>query len=129
MKLVFSAARSLRKTFRSFTFAFRGIALVFRHENNTRIHLLATGLVIIAGWVLQLTYVEWAIIITQIGLVWAAEAFNSAIEKLVDFISPQIHPKAGAIKDIAAGAVLFVAISAALVGIIIFGRKVLWVFS
>lgn len=125
MNLLLSALRSLRKTFRSFTFAFRGIGLVIRYENNTRVHLLAAGLVLVAGWTLQLTYIEWTIIITQIALVWAAEAFNSAIEKIVDFISPEFHPKAGAIKDIAAGAVLFIAIGAALTGLIIFGRKLI----
>lgn len=90
--------------------------------------MLATGAVLLAAWLLQLTYIEWAIIVTQIGLVWAAEAFNSAIEKIVDFISPEFHPKAGAIKDIAAGAVLFIAMSAAITGLIIFSRKLLILF-
>lgn len=125
MSLLGNAVRSLRKTGRSFRFAFRGIWLVFRYENNTRIHLLATLAVLILGWWLKLNYVEWAIIVTQIGLVWAAEAVNTAIERIVDFISPSHDPRAGAIKDIAAGAVLIIAIAAAVVGCIIFGRKVI----
>ena len=125
MNLLLSAFRSLKKTFRSFVFAFRGIRLVIRYENNTRIHLLAAASALVAGFALQLTYIEWTIIITQIALVWAAEAFNSAIEKIVDFVSPEFNPKAGAIKDIAAGAVLFIAIGAAITGTIIFGRKIL----
>lgn len=125
MSLLRNAVRSLRKTWRSFGFAWNGIMLVFIHENNTRVHLLATLAVLVAGWIFGLTYVEWALIGTQISLVWAAEAFNSAIEKVVDFISPDFHPKAGEIKDIAAGAVLFVAMGAATTGLIIFIRKIL----
>ncbi|MCU0353219.1 MAG: diacylglycerol kinase family protein, partial [Cytophagales bacterium] len=61
---------------------------------------------------------------TQIGLVWAAEAVNTAIERLVDFVSPGHDPRAGAVKDIAAGAVLIISIAAAVVGCIVFGRKI-----
>ena len=124
MSLLNSGMRSLRKTGRSFRFAFRGVWLVFRHENNTRIHLLATVAVVCVGWWLKLTYLEWAVIVTQIGLVWAAEAMNTAIERLVDLVSPGRDPRAGAVKDIAAGAVLLIAIAAAVVGCIIFGRKI-----
>ncbi|MDJ1466502.1 diacylglycerol kinase family protein [Cytophagaceae bacterium DM2B3-1] len=126
MNLLRSAIKSLQKTFRSFRFAIRGIGFVIQYENNTRIHLLASLAAIIAGMLLKLNYIEWTIIITQIVLVWSAEAFNSAIEKIVDFISPDFHPKAGAIKDIAAGAVLFIAIGAAITGLIIFGHKI-WI--
>ncbi len=127
MNLFANAIRSLQKTRRSFRYAFRGIGLVFIHENNTRIHLLATVSVLLAGWFFRLDHIEWAIILMQIGLVWAAEAFNSAIEKVVDLVSPGFNPKAGAIKDIAAGAVLLIAIVAAVVGLVVFGRKImLW---
>lgn len=125
MSLFNSALRSFRKTLRSFRYAFRGIALFFRQENNTRTHLLATVLALAAGWFFRLNYIEWTIILTQIGLVWAAEAFNSAIERIVDFVSPEFNAKAGAIKDIAAGAVLLISITAVLVGLIVFGRHLL----
>lgn len=112
-----------RKVGRSFQFAGQGIIDLFRFENNARVHLLLAGLVVVAGFYLQLSRVEWAIILTQIGLVWAAEAMNTAIEKLCDFVSPGIHPQIKAIKDLSSGAVLILAIAAVLVGLVILGGR------
>ncbi len=125
MSLLHNAVCSIQKTWRSFGYAWNGIVLVVVHENNTRIHMLATVAVVAAGFFFELTYLEWTMIVTQISLVWGAEAFNTAIEKVVDFISPEFHPKAGEIKDIAAGAVVFIGIGAATTGLIIFIRKLL----
>ena len=111
----------VRKVLRSFRFAGQGIIDLFRFENNAKVHLLVAVAVIIAGFVFSLSRVEWAIILTQIGLVWAAEAFNTAIEKICDFVSPGIHPQIKAIKDLSSGAVLILTIVAVFVGLIIFG--------
>ena len=110
-----------RKVRRSFRFAGQGIVDLFRFENNAKVHLLIAVLVTVAGFYWQLSRVEWAIILTQFGLVWAAEAVNTAIEKLCDFVSPGIHPQIKAIKDMASGAVLILAIIAVIVGLIILG--------
>ncbi|MBD2702207.1 diacylglycerol kinase family protein [Spirosoma sp. BT702] len=114
-----------RKVIRSFRFAGQGIMDLFRFENNAKVHLLIAILVVLAGFALQLSRIEWAIILTQFGLVWAAEAFNTAIEKLCDFVSPDIHPQIKAVKDLSSGAVLLVAIAAAIVGLIILGGRLL----
>ena len=114
-----------RKVWRSFGFAGQGIVDMFRYENNAKVHLLIAGLVIAAGFWLRLSRVEWAIILTQIGLVWAAEAMNTAIEKLCDLVSPGQHPQIKAIKDLSSGAVLILAIVAVIVGLIVLGGKVL----
>ncbi|UFH56772.1 diacylglycerol kinase family protein [Spirosoma sp. KNUC1025] len=116
---------NFRKVLRSFRFAGQGIIDLFRYENNAKVHLLIAGLVVLVGLYCQLSRTEWAIILTQIGLVWAAEAFNTAIEKLCDFVSPGIHPKIKAIKDLSSGAVLILTISAVLVGLIILGSHLL----
>ena len=116
---------NVRKVFRSFGFAGQGIIDLFRFENNAKVHLLIAGLVLVAGFYWQLTRTEWAIIITQIGLVWAAEAINTALEKLCDFLSPDWHPQIKAIKDLSSGAVLILAIAAVIVGLIIFGGRLL----
>ena len=116
---------SILKTIKSFRFAFHGIYLVVRFENNTRVHILATFAVLALGFFLQLSLIEWTIILIQIGLVWTAEIFNTALEKLVDLVSPEFNPKAGVIKDVAAGAVLVTSIIAAIIGLLIFGRKAL----
>jgi len=123
-----SVVRSVTKTARSFRYAWRGIYLVVRYENNTRVHLLASVAAVGLGLVLGLSYLEWCLILTQIGLVWAAETFNTALEKLVDLVSPEFHPLAGRVKDIAAGAVLILAVTSVAVGGLIFGHRlyVLW---
>jgi len=113
------------KSLRSFRFAAEGIRDLFRFENNAKIHLLAAVAVLVVGWWLELTVVEWALILTQIGLVWAAEAFNTAIEKLADVVSPGYHPQIKAVKDLASGGVLLVVIMAVLVGVLIFGSNLL----
>jgi diacylglycerol kinase len=118
----------MAKTFKSFTYAFKGIYLVIRYENNTRFHMAATLAACMLGFFLQLSLLEWTIILMQIGLVWTAEVFNTALEKLVDLISPQYDPRAGAIKDIAAGAVLITSMMSLVIGLLIFGRKIFFLF-
>lgn len=115
----------VRKVLRSFRFAGQGIFDLFRYENNAKVHLLAAIAVIGVGFWLQLSVLEWAIILTQIGLVWAAEAVNTAIEKLCDVVSPAHHPTIGKVKDMAAGAVLILTIMAVVIGLLIIGNKFL----
>jgi diacylglycerol kinase len=118
-----------RKVLRSFRFAGQGIADLFRYENNAKVHLLIAVLVLIAGLWIGLSRVEWAILVTQIGLVWAAEAINTALEKLCDFVSPGIHPHIKAIKDMASGAVLILAVAAVVVGLLILGGRLLEILT
>ena len=111
---------NLKKQLRSFGYAWKGIRCCIGKEQNLSFHLIAATIVVIAGIALDITRTEWTIIILCIGVVIAAELFNTAIEKFVDLISPERHPVAGAIKDIAAGAVLVCAIAAAIIGLILF---------
>ncbi len=115
----------LAKVFRSFSYAFKGIISLFRGENNAKIHLIAGILAVAAAFYLELSLTEWCILIIQIALVIAAEAFNTAIEKLCDMISPEKHPVIGTVKDIAAGAVLITAIAAVISGLLLFLPKIL----
>lgn len=109
-----------KKQLRSFGYAWQGILSCVGKEQNLSFHLIATVIVIIAGFVLGITRSEWTVIILCIGIVIAAELFNTAIEKLVDLVSPERHPIAGQVKDITAGAVLVCAVAAAIIGLIIF---------
>jgi len=111
---------NIRKAIRSFRYAGAGIYSLFRYENNAKIHLLAAFAVFAAGIYLKISGAEWCIIVIQIVLVWAAEAFNTAIEKLADLVSPDYHPTIKVVKDVAAAGVLLLAISAIIVGGIIF---------
>lgn len=114
----------LHKTLKSFGYAFAGLRVFFLHENNARVHLLAALAAILVGFWLQISSIEWALVLLSIGSVWAAEAFNTALEKLCDLVEPDIHPRIKIIKDLAAAAVFFTAVMAACIGIIIFLPKI-----
>jgi diacylglycerol kinase len=117
-----------QKAFRSFRYAGAGLVSLFRLENNARIHLLAAVMVLFLGAGFQISLTEWALVVTQIGLVWMAEAFNTAIEKLADVVSPEHHPTIKAVKDLAAGGVLMASLAAAVVGGLVFIPKLLSLF-
>ena len=108
----------------SFRFAFKGVGKLF-NERNARIHLAAAVLVVAMGAYFQISSQEWVMVIFAIGLVMAAEGFNTALENIVDLISPEIHEKAGNAKDLAAGSVLITSIAAAIIGLIIFLPRIL----
>jgi diacylglycerol kinase (ATP) len=105
---------------RSFGYAFRGIYFLVTGTPHARIHLLATAVVIGMGLAFEVEYVEWCLLMLAMGMVWAAEGFNSALETLTDRVSMEDHPLSGRAKDLAAGAVLLASIFAAAVGLLIF---------
>lgn len=107
---------------KSFKYAIQGLRVVIR-EPNCRIHLFFTGLVILLGWLTELSNIEWALVLICCALVLSAEAFNTSIEHLTDLVSPEINPKAGIVKDVSAAAVLLSSIFAAIIGLIIFLPK------
>ncbi|MCK9160498.1 MAG: diacylglycerol kinase family protein [Bacteroidaceae bacterium] len=111
---------NIKKRIKSFGYAYKGIISYITNEHNAWIHLGISVFVILAGLFFHLTKAEWIIVIFCIGFVLTAEAFNTAIERLVNIVSPEHNPSAGNVKDIAAGAVLISAITAAIIGLIIF---------
>ena len=110
----------LKKRINSFGYAFKGIFSLLKNEHNAWIHCMAIIAVTLAGLFFGINSVEWCIVILCFGMVLAAEGVNTAIERLVDLVSPDFHPIAGNVKDIAAGAVLICAVAAAIIGVIIF---------
>ncbi len=108
------------KFLKGFYYAGRGIALAAR-ERNFRFHLCAMAFVIFfAAKFYELPRGEWAALLLTCGAVLSLEAANTAVERLCDKVSPEKDPKIGAVKDIAAGAVLISAIIAAAVGVCLF---------
>jgi diacylglycerol kinase len=105
---------------RSFVYAYRGIKHVITTQHNMWIHLLIMLIVVGMGLICNIRPIAWVVIIFAIAMVLAAEIFNSAIEVLVDLVSPDYNEKAGRIKDMAAGAVLITAIAAVIIACIIF---------
>jgi len=108
-----------------FRYAFRGIVLLLRYTPHARIHLLATFAVVVAGIVFEISTAEWATVMVAAGMVWSSEAMNTALEKLTDLASPDIHPLAGMAKDLAAGAVLLASIFALAVAAFVFIPKII----
>lgn len=104
----------------SFYYAYKGMADVVRSQANMRIHLFAGAIALLAAWFFNISPGEWLALILVIGIVLSAEAMNTAIEYLTDLISPTQHPLAGKAKDAAAAAVLLCALTAVIIGCIIF---------
>ena len=113
----------------SFKYAFKGIHDLFKSQPNAKIHAALAVLAIAAGGFFKITLTEWGLILFAIGMVLAAEAFNTALEYLTDLVSPDYHPLAGKAKDASAGAVLICAFCAAGIGLLIFLPKVVMLLS
>lgn len=119
---------SLIKRAKSFTYAGRGLWVFVKTTHNAWIHLLALVCTIALGVYFDITKMEWVVLVFAGGMVLATEAFNTAIEIDIDLTSPEYHPYAKDTKDVAAGAVLITAITAAIIGALIFGPYALNVF-
>jgi diacylglycerol kinase len=118
----------LRSRINAIRIAFDGLFYVLRTQPNVKVYGAISLVVISVGLLSGISRMEWIILVFTIGLVWAAEVFNTAVESLVDLVSPEENAKAKIIKDVSAGAVLVSAIISVLVGLLIFGpRLISWV--
>lgn len=111
------------KFLQSFKFAGQGIAAAAKGERNMKFHLAAAVVVILAAALTGVSSIEWLAIIGVIGGMIALEMINTAIERVVDLASPELHPLAKEAKDMAAGAVLVFAAASAIIGLLIFLPK------
>jgi len=116
---------SIARRIASFKYAFNGLRIFIKEEHNAIIHLFIACCVIIAGFELQISTVEWFAVIFCIALVLSLELINSAIEKTIDFISEEKNDAFKKIKDLSAAAVLIAAIASAVIGLLIFLPKVI----
>lgn len=116
---------SLKKLTQSFSHAYRGFNVSLSEEQNLRIEFCLGFIAIAMGIYFHLSSIEWIALLLTIGLVIGAELFNTALEKVVDLASPEIHPLAKKAKDAAAAAVFIFSIVAALVGLFLFLPKIL----
>ncbi|WP_118972198.1 diacylglycerol kinase family protein [Taibaiella koreensis] len=112
--------RSVYKLLHSFHYAFQGLSTLVRSERNIQLHLLATVVILLLGWLKGLTYMRWWLLLLAIALVWITEALNTALERLCNKVSTERHPLIKEVKDIGAAAVLIAALFALLTGIIVF---------
>lgn len=124
-KFIKSKVKRIRN---SFKYAGTGIFSAFKTELNMQVHLCMMLLVILCGIIFNISVAEWRLCIILFGVVIGAEIFNTAIETVVDLVMPNINEKAKLAKDLSAGAVLVITISAAIVGLTIFIPKALELF-
>lgn len=115
----------MNRFLKSFGYAFSGLSYAFRSQFNFKVHSMALVIVGLLGWYFKLSANEWLWLIIASGMVLITELLNTAVEVLVDLVSPEIHPKAKVIKDVAASAVVIAAFTAVVIGLIIFIPKVL----
>lgn len=109
--------------FKSMGFALKGAIKLITTEHSVMVQSSIAVLLVIAGFYFEISHEEWLIQTLAIGLVLGIEGLNTAVEKVADFIHPEYHERIGFIKDIAAGAVFFAAMTAIAVGCIIYIPK------
>ena len=117
------------KFVQGFRFAIEGLAYAVRSQCNIQVHLGIAAFALILALILHLPRLELAIIILTITLVLSAELFNTALETVVDLVSPEFHPLAKITKDVSAAAVLVCAIGAAIIGVLIYGSAFLEILA
>ena len=110
---------------KSFLFAIQGFRTAVVTERNIKVMLAVGALAVVAGLVLQIDLLSWAIILLCCAVVIMAELFNTAIETVVDLVSPEFHPLAGRAKDIAAAAVWFLSFVVAVVGVLVYANAII----
>lgn len=113
----------LGKRLKAFRYAFKGAFLLLRNEASIQVQTALAIIMTIAGFYFEITIVEWMFQIFAIGLVLSIEGLNTAVEEIADFVHPDFHNKIGLIKDIAAGAVFFAAVTAIIIGCFIYIPK------
>jgi len=111
--------------FKSVGFAFKGAIKLITTEHSVMVQFSLAILLVIAGFYFDISTTEWMFQTLAIGFVLAIEGLNTAVEKIADFIHPDYHKRIGFIKDIAAGAVFFAAMTAIAIGLIIYVPKFL----
>jgi diacylglycerol kinase len=115
----------LLSLFRSFGYAFSGIARLVQQQRNAQIHVVLTALIMLVSLAWGLSRIEWLVLVLTISLVLSMEALNTAVEAVVDLVSPQFHPLAKLAKDVAAGGVLITAIGAVVIALLLYGERLI----
>ena len=110
---------------RSLKFALKGLWLLISTEHSIMVQISVAVVMTFVGLWLDISKTEWLFQILAIGLVLVAESLNTAVEKLCDFVHPEYNKRIGFIKDVAAGAVSFAAITAIIIGMFIYLPKFL----
>ena len=114
---------------RSFLFALQGFRTAFATERNIKVMLCGGALAIVLGLIVRLDALSWALVFVCCGMVISTELINTAIETVVDLVSPEFHPLAGRAKDVAAAASYVVSFTSVLVGACVYIRALVLLFQ
>jgi diacylglycerol kinase len=114
-----------RSIAQGFANAFAGLNWAFKSQINFKIHIFAVILVLVISLFFSISYLEWLVVITVIFTVLALELLNTSIEQTTDAVTQDFNPIIKKAKDTSAAAVLIYSIYAVLVGLLIFGPKIL----
>ena len=98
---------------------------MIRNEANFKVQIIIAILAIILGFIFDISYLEWFVQLMAIAIVLAAEAFNTSLEKMANFVHKQHHPEIGKIKDISAAACLIVSVLALVIGVLLYLPKII----
>lgn len=120
--------RGLKRFFKSFGYSIAGLKYAYKYEQSMTIHVFAVIIVVVAGILLKISFIEWLICFILFGLVMATELINTSIEAVVDLTCPKIHPLAKIAKDTASAAVFVFSVVAAISGLLIFVPKIIALF-
>ncbi len=120
--------RGIFRLQRSFKYAGEGLKFAYKHEQTVWIYIPVAITVIILGFILKISQIEWLILILILGLIYSLELINTALEKCVDLVTDKYHPLAKASKDIVSASVLIFAITSIICGLIIFVPKIIELF-
>jgi len=115
---------SFRNRVNSFQYAFSGLRLLFREEHNARIHVVFALVAIVLGFLFPISILEWGLVVFAIGFVLVTEILNTSIENLADLISTERNKSIKTLKDLAAASVLVSAITACIIGMLVFIPKI-----
>lgn len=120
--------KGIKRTINSFKYAFNGLIDTYRTEQSVWIYIPVSLIVILAGFLLKISTFEWLIIILILGIILSLELINTALEAVVDLATEKYHPLAKKAKDTVSAAVLVFAITAVIIGLIIFIPKISLLF-
>ena len=115
---------SLRKIFKSFQYSFHGLK-IHSQQHNFMGMLISALFVILLGFILNISYFEWLILVLIMGLVLSLEALNTSLEKTLDYLEPRFSDKIKMLKDLMAGGVAIVIFTSIIIGLMIFLPKII----
>jgi undecaprenol kinase len=121
--------RGIKRFLNSFQYSFQGLTYAYKNEQSMTIHMITSVVVILMGFIFKITATEWILTFVIIGVVMGTELLNTAIEAVVDLVSPEKHPLAKIAKDTASAAVFIYSMIALVAGLLVFLPYVIDVIS